>query len=133
MQLNTATARLSLAVASLLTAAGSPAGAAEIPESGNWTDGPARNRIEIGVLSYDVYWEEPTRRFTHLITYLDDVADEIHRNEPHLIEFVTKMHPLGEIDPKPTIIATLRGHVPSGAVLFASTKQLNDKEGERES
>ncbi|MCB9476778.1 MAG: hypothetical protein H6684_01600 [Deltaproteobacteria bacterium] len=88
---------------------------------------------EIGVLSYDVYWEEPTRRFTHLITYLDDVADEIHRNEPHLIEFVTKMHPLGEIDPKPTIIETLRGHVPSGAVLFASTKQLNDKEGERES
>ncbi|MCA9785670.1 MAG: DUF3570 domain-containing protein [Candidatus Cloacimonetes bacterium] len=53
MQLNTATARLSLAVASLLTAAGSPAGAAEIPESGNWTDGPARNRIEIGVLSYN--------------------------------------------------------------------------------
>ena len=48
---------------------------------------------EPGTLFYESYQGKDDLSFFHLMTFESPVAEELHRNTPHMAEFVRKLYP----------------------------------------
>ena len=54
---------------------------------------------EPGTLFYESYQGKGDLSFFHLMTFEDSVAEEMHRQTPHMATFVQKLYPNCEDEP----------------------------------
>ena len=54
---------------------------------------------EAGTLFYESYQGKGDLSFFHLMTFEDSVAEELHRQTPHMTTFVQKLYPNCEDEP----------------------------------
>lgn len=63
------------------------------------------NLHEPGTLYYYSYQDkEEAGRFTHVMAFSSEEAQELHRKSPHCVKFVEQLYPLCEEEPHPITV-----------------------------
>ncbi|UCF89009.1 MAG: antibiotic biosynthesis monooxygenase [bacterium] len=66
---------------------------------------------EPGALFYEAYQGKGDLSFFHLMTFEDGVAEELHRQTPHMATFVQKLYPNCEEEPGFVELELVRSNV----------------------